>query len=80
MERKDEWILVTEKTPGPYDTVLLTIENEGGYRFTYEGWYNHTRERYELCDVHKSRIIKNQDKVIAWMPLPEPYKEVNNES
>lgn len=60
-----EWIHVSEKLPERYKEVIVTdIETED----TYCSWYN--GNGYWMCDngVYDNRII-------AWQPLPEPYKE-----
>lgn len=89
-----EWIPVSERLPDEresslakfygtdkwYDAfwktqsteVLVTIEYEGGIRnvtssYTIDGkWEIEKRVKFIKC------------KVIAWMPLPEPYKEKEN--
>lgn len=71
------WIPVTERLPKTSDPVLVTYIFHGDRLFTgtkiirevatanyyNEAWFPHDCEfYYELVDV------------IAWMPLPEPYK------
>lgn len=84
-----EWIPVSERLPEEYDygtdqwnntlwrvrskEVLVSIEYVDGSRavttsFTKDGEWNIERKRV-LHDI----------KVIAWMPLPEPYKEKEND-
>lgn len=71
----DKWIPVSEKLPEESDVYLATfIENEKCYveRFyysTFSGWLMPVNWQDE------GRI----DKIIAWKPLPEPYKEKSNE-
>lgn len=90
-----EWIPVSEKLPDEHDSifakfygtdkwddafwrtsskeVLVTIEYEGGIRgvtssYTTDGkWEIEKRVKFRKC------------KVVAWMPLPKPYKEKENE-
>ena len=63
--KKDRWIPITEKLPEPYKTVIVTdVETIDTYTCEYHGggyWNTDTGDA-------KNRII-------AWMPLPEPYKE-----
>jgi hypothetical protein len=71
------WIPVSERLPDKYDEYLVTkttrdAEIEKGYhRFTYVEVMRYTRHSHwglKTCGV------------VAWMPLPEPYKaESENE-
>ena len=62
------WIQVTERMPEEDETVLVCRKN--GYMHT---------ARYEFdCWNYCNHDINIED-VIAWMPLPEPYKEANYE-
>lgn len=68
---KKGWIPCSERLPfaeyGESDIVLVTCESTLKRLLFFDGgnWCYPTGERYE------HRI----DKVVAWMPLPEPYKE-----
>jgi hypothetical protein len=70
-----EWIPVSEKLPEKYDDVLVCFEY---FRF---GEYNclfKTIGIGTLCD--DSWMVNHETgwrqlRVIAWMPLPEPYRE-----
>lgn len=76
-----QWIPVSERLPEPNETendclVYYLVQNEYGdmmvaaYRGNTNGeiWW-------EQMYAHKPI----QDEVIAWMPLPKPYKEENDE-
>lgn len=67
-ENKGEWIPVSERLPKPYVQVLRTVK--------FIGW-NGT----SYIDVDLGTICPIDTNVIAWMPLPEPYKaeSENNE-
>lgn len=58
-----EWIPVTERLPENIRNVLVTLE-EHGMVATYISFYVPSEHRWN-----------NDDNVIAWMPLPKPYKE-----
>lgn len=66
---KGEWIPVSEKLPERYKEVIVTdIETTNTYQSRYIG------KGYWECD---NGTLKNR--IIAWMPLPKPYKEADNE-
>ena len=60
----DKWIPVSERLPENSNTVLIT--HRGGVSF---GWYN---GRY--WERGASTNHRPMQTVIAWMPLPEPYR------
>lgn len=88
------WIPVSEKLPevrddkygDTSDDVLICVMDEDGYysistgfygyypnNGSYQGWWSVWTDG---CDK-----LYSKDKVVAWMPLPQPYKESdNNES
>ena len=66
-----QWIPVSERLPEKEGYYLLTVESliaEAG-SVVISRPYN---GRGGFCDVYWNNVI-------AWMPLPEPYKEENNE-
>lgn len=88
-----EWIPISERLPEEHDSifaklygtdkwdsnlwrtvsnrVIVTVKRDDGTRFVKE---SHTRDG-EWADEKKCIDCK----VIAWMPMPEPYKEKENE-
>ena len=63
---KGEWIPVSERLPKAFETVLRTrVEN---------GWNGTT---YTIVDT--GCICPADYNVVAWMPLPEPYKAERGE-
>ena len=81
-KNNDGWICCSERLPENDDDVLCWYE----YRImqgTHEGEMN---QKFEIGNYSKyfkrwfGEVSCGQDcKVIAWMPLPEPYKESDEE-
>lgn len=65
-EGTDKWTKAMFKKRS--DTVIATIEYSNGERTVAPA---HTTDGKWRCDC----IIGDDGEVIAWMPLPEPYKE-----
>lgn len=66
-----EWISVNKELPKHDDWKIVTILDEHGdtpYRYTDFGWYLEEANCW-IVDAEQ------RTDVIAWMPLPEPYKE-----
>ena len=71
-----EWIPCSERLPRPYTEVLVCDEC---------GWIS--LESYRPCDVTEkdsgwstlTRIKIPTDGIIAWMPIPEPWKGADDE-
>lgn len=66
----NEWISVTERMPKDEQRVLLCRNN--GYIST--GHHSHLDKYWVTMD----HAVPNND-VVAWMELPEPYKEDDND-
>ena len=62
---KQQWIPVTEKLPEEYGEYLVTKHTIG--------W---NCEEYDVIDIayFDGDGFHKADRVIAWMPLPEPYQ------
>ena len=61
------WIPVTERLPNPYEVVVITSST------------NLVLAAFMTLDQRWIAFVEDRscvgDKAIAWMPLPEPYKE-----
>lgn len=76
-----EWISVSERLPEDMQRVLVWFEY---YRY---GDFNCMWQTYGfgyVCDGEWSSFINGEtgwqdSRIIAWQPLPEPYKEADNE-
>ena len=74
-----QWIPCSERVPEENEMVLISakyighLSNNAPYVeegfFTHDGWYSAYGDNY-------SELLA---KVVAWMPLPKPYKEENDE-
>ena len=75
----DGWIPVTERLPEVAGlAVLATIENKFGQRrvcVVFTG-YGHTNEPFWHSNNREYDLAVWD--VLAWQPLPEPYKEDKN--
>lgn len=65
-----KWIPCSEKLPTNDDWVIVSVLDEVGdttYRYSDFGWY---------FDMAKCWIVESEQRtdVVAWMPLPKPYK------
>lgn len=68
-----EWIPVSERLPDDGETYLITNAESFEQYHTYKGWYDGTKGIW-----HMTGNFERKMNVIAWMPLPEPYKEKQN--
>ena len=71
------WIPVTERRPETTDAVLTTyiVNGDRSRRYIEESsYYGHDDSWSSPWDEY--RVAGTSIEVIAWMPLPEPYKGV----
>ena len=74
--KKFQWIPVSERTPDDYGAVLLQYKNrmwlETEKRETlgigYFDAFGNEEPRADGCELFRGEVV-------AWMPLPEPYKK-----
>lgn len=76
------WIPVTERVPnkGEYGRVLVTYIPSGGTLWTtviiahYSDLMGISKPLFHIGEVGKASFQNITEQVIAWLPLPEPYK------
>lgn len=82
-EKENGWISVSDMPNCCGYPVLLTVENKFGQRDVCKAFTNYMKEgrqlfytnEKEFCSELTSSRLSEHWKPIAWMPLPEPYKE-----
>ena len=76
----DQWILVSERLPYEDERIKSYVRAEYASEFIVmiEGATNPTT-LYLTMDNYWKDDYGNFYTVIAWMPLPEPYKEIKRE-
>ena len=65
-----EWIPVSERLPKARESVILSTKE-----WTGEGCYWETTKHHVIWKGYRWNATYWDDEVIAWMPLPKPYKE-----
>ena len=63
------WIPVSERLPSVRQSVILSTKE-----WTGEGCYWETTEHHVIWKGYRWNATYWDDEVIAWMPLPEPYR------
>lgn len=72
-EKENGWVPVSERLPEESDYYMACIYNEISNKYYCRSeWFSINNNYYgELVWID----LKSYEKVVAWMPLPEPYKE-----
>ena len=73
--KKERWIPVSERLPKDKTYVLTTIKIPNRIAHVRSGWYEGGFIHNDNGDVWKATDME----VIAWMPLPDPYKAESEE-
>lgn len=71
----EQWIPVTERLPENDDEVLVTVEFKK-HRFVHTASYSVDVDGDpQWCSLWDEYRIRGQrEKIVAWMPMPKPYK------
>lgn len=85
----NKWIPVSERLPEEDKEVMVSVHFLGLDQKHPSGWNDHIKENYYV-DVGSQidgewssysdeyKVARNRHIVVAWMPLPEPWKGDNN--
>lgn len=72
---QSHWISCSERMPESQVEVIVSCTDDSGdtkFRYTSSGWIT-TNKEYWIVDNEINCFVT------AWMPFPEPYKEVEHE-
>lgn len=67
------WIPVTEKLPEDYQRVLITVVNYDGDKVVRVAVYYDLKKIFKVKENNESWKV-GEEGLLAWRPLPEPYK------
>lgn len=73
-EQEPRWIPVSERLPKEFETVILSTDKDEVFTADYLGKMNDGSDCFDDNDG-----MEWEGDVLAWMPLPEPYKAESEE-
>ena len=74
-ERQGDWILINERLPDYMDDILITFQKPNREPLVYRAVFIGSKFALDNGDVWNW----NDPEIKAWMPLPEAYKEAEND-
>ena len=79
-EKPNRWIPVSERLPEKFQRVLVTIVNYKGNKVVRVAEYYNRKVKgvFQIKENHEEWEIGEKG-LLAWMPLPEPYKAESEE-
>ena len=86
-QQEPQWIPVSEELPEEDKDVLVTVYFAGLTQKHKTGWNDHIKPStyVDIASYYggdwasasdEYKVARSRHRVIAWMPLPEPYREV----
>lgn len=75
---KREWIPCGERLPKDFQRVLVTIVNYKGDKVVRVAEYYSWNSVFQIKENHEQWEVGEKG-LLAWMPLPEPYREGGEE-
>ena len=75
----ERWVPVNERLPEIANEVLVTVRykyRKKEYVYVDLGRLYGDKKHGWVCASDDYKIDKGREEIIAWMPLPKPYKEV----
>lgn len=84
----NQWISCSEVLPKEKDTIgrcsdtvqVCGYDEETDYSWLAYGWYSYKSEQWYFAECKTTDKPIDWIDIVAWMPLPEPYKEHSNEA
>ena len=73
-----EWIPTSVMMPRARESVLLAVNHKYG-DWVGEGCYWETTDNHIIWKGYRWNATYWDDEIIAWMPLPEPMKGVDDD-
>ena len=77
---KTDWIPCEERLPSETMLCLVTVENRMQKNPIIMWWIDGKEEQVSMFDDKKGHWKEQWCKVIAWQPLPQPYKKEGAEN
>ena len=85
VQPEPKWVPCSERLPEEDTEVLVSVHFKGLKQTSPNGWNDHIKESYYVeiashiggewsSTSDEYKIARNRHEVIAWRPLPEPYK------
>ena len=74
LREQTKWILISEKLPNEFDEVWCSTDSEEIFKATYLGKMNDGTDCFDDNDG-----MMWEGDIIAWKPLPKPYKTESEE-
>jgi len=77
MEKQNDWIPVSERLPKDRNLVLVTAYWHETYQVMQASYFGEGEKNGWWCVPFNNcgKHMRNDLHVIAWQPLPEPYKK-----